>query len=245
VVDRRARGAGSTPGRRQRSDAERNRSSLLTSAQTLYAEQGIDVSLEQIARQAGVGIGTLYRHFPRGKEQLVAEALVGQVGRYVDLAHRGRAASDPWQGFVVFVEEICKLQECDLGLGDILAMTLPAGAPVERLRRQANDLAIEIIDRAKAAGKLRQDFVAEDLLLLLVSNAAVVQVTRTDAPAASRRLVTLFLAAVRSRRSADPLARPPSSAQMRRAMARLASDHGCAGAAERLSQTQPAVHRPG
>src|SRR5437764_7171008 len=93
--------------RRPRADAERNRAAVLAAAQRLYAEQGVGVSLEEVARRAGVGIGTLYRHFPRGKEQLVAEALAGQAARCVAAAQRGLAARDPWRGFAGFVEEIC------------------------------------------------------------------------------------------------------------------------------------------
>ena len=69
---------------------------------------------------------------------------------------------------------------------------------------------------------------AEDLLLLLIANAAVVQVTRHDAPQASRRMVDLFLAAVSTARAGPPRADPPSPEQMRQAMTRLASSRGCA-----------------
>ena len=62
------------------------------------------------------------------------------------------------------------------------------GEHVEQLRRQANDQVVELIERAKAAGQLREDFTGEDLLLLLIANAAVVQVTRADAPYAWRAL---------------------------------------------------------
>jgi AcrR family transcriptional regulator len=217
------------PARRPRADAERNRSAVLEAAQRLYADQGVDVSLEEIARRAGVGVGTLYRHFPRGKEQLVAEALVGQAARYGAVARRALATTDPWLGFVGFVREICAMQAGDLGLGDLLAMVLPASERAEQLRREANDLAIEIIDRAKGTGRLRADLVGEDLLLLLIAHAAVVQVTRHDAPAASSRLVALFLDAVSA--TGAPLPDPPSSEQMRRAMARLACSRGCAAAA--------------
>jgi AcrR family transcriptional regulator len=222
-------GAAARAARRPRADAERNRANLLDAAQRLYAEQGVGVSLEEVARQAGVGIGTLYRHFPRGKEQLVAEALAGQAARCVAAARRALAAGDAWQGFTGFVAEICALQAADLGLGDLLAMVLPAGGRAERLRREADGLVIGIIERAKATGRLRADLVAEDLLLLLIANAAVVRVTRRDAPRASRRMAALFLAAASTAGTGAPLAGPPSAEQMRRAMTRLASSRGCGG----------------
>src|SRR5438045_4859511 len=173
MTGRRRDGAAAARGaRRPRADAERNRATLLEAAQRLYAEQGVDVSLEEIARRAGLGIGTLYRHFPRGKEQLVAAALVGQAARYVAAARQAHAAGDPWRGFTGFVEDICAMQAGDLGLGDLLAMVLPAGERAEQLRREANDLVAEVIERAKATGRLRPDLVGEDLLLLLIANAA-------------------------------------------------------------------------
>ena len=214
--------------RRPRSDAARNRAALLAAAQALYAERGIDVSLEEIARSAGVGIGTLYRNFPRGKEQLVSEALIGQVSRYVEAAERARALPDPWDGFATFVADICTMQEGDAGFSDLLATVLPEDAEVEELRSRANAMAIELMDRAKAAGALRTEVVGEDLLLLLIANTAVLAVTREDAPAASRRVVALFLDAVRAKAPRTALPDPPSSEEMVRAMTRIAASRGCA-----------------
>ncbi len=216
--------------RRARSDAARNRAALLTAAQALYADRGIDVSLEAIARSAGVGIGTLYRNFPRGKEQLVSEALVEQVTRYVEAAQRALAIPDPWEGFASFITDICAMQEDHAGFSDLLATVLPADAAIEELRDQANTMAIELMDRAKAAGVLRPEVVGEDLLLLLVSNTAVLSVTRQDAPAASKRVVALFLDAVRTDGPATTLPDPPTSAQMYRAMTRMAATRGCTSA---------------
>ena len=115
-------------------------------------------------------------------------------------------------------------------------MTLSADEQVEELRRTANDLLITVIDRAKAAGALRQDFVGEDLVLLLIATAAVMHVTRADAPEAWRRFVALALDAFRSQASPPrtettltetTLPAPPSTAQMTRAMLRLARERGC------------------
>jgi hypothetical protein len=83
-------------------------------------------------------------------------------------------------------------------------MTLSADEQVEELRRTADELLITVIERAKAAGTLREDFVGEDLLLLLIATAAVMDVTRADAPAAWRRFVALALDSFCSRRSPRP-----------------------------------------
>jgi len=218
--------------RRTRWDAERNRRSLLRAARDAYATAGIDVPLEAIARSAGVGIATLYRHFPRGKEQLVAEALIEQAERYLKAALRALAQPDAWTGFVTFVEEICAMQARHAGLADLLAMVLPADEQVETIRQQAQDACVELIERAKATRKLREDVVGEDLLLVLTAHAAVVQVTRDAAPEAPPRIVALLLQAMASHETDAPLPPAPSTDQMRRAMARLASSRGCAASTD-------------
>ena len=213
------------PPRPLREDAVRNRAALLAAARDVFAEQGLGAPLEVIARRAGVGIATLYRRFPR-REQLVAEALLETVARYADAAEQALANPDPWSGFAGFVERICTLQTNDRGLSDLLSMSLPAGERAEELRRLANARAVELVDRAKSAGRLREDFVGEDLLFLLMANAAILHLTRRDAPDAWRRFVALMLDAF-ARRDAPLLPAPPSTDQMARAMARLAAERGC------------------
>jgi AcrR family transcriptional regulator len=220
--------------RRLRVDAERNRAALLDAAREVFAEQGLEAPLEEIALRAGVGIATLYRRFPT-RTQLVAAALVDKVTQYAEAAEQALAIPDPWAGFVSYVERICDLQADDRGLSDLLSMALPADEDIERLRRLANDRVAELIGRAKAAGRLREEFAGEDLLLLLVAHAAVVHVTGEDAPSAGRRFVALMFDAFGPRDGPSSLPMAPSRAQMRRAMVRLAGERGCGerGCAER------------
>ena len=211
--------------RRLRVDAERNRAALLAAAQEVFAEQGLEAPLEEIALRAGVGIATLYRRFPN-RGQLVAAALVSNFAQYAEAAERALAVPDPWAGFAGFIERICELQAADRGLSDLLSMALPGDERIELLRRLANDRVVELIERTKAAGRLREDFVGEDILLLLVAHGAVVDVTREDAPNARRRFVALMLDAFQ-RRDGAALPAAPTTAQMTRAMFRLAGERGC------------------
>jgi AcrR family transcriptional regulator len=217
------------PERRLRADAARNRDAIVAVARDVFAEQGLEAPLEVIAARAGVGIATLYRRFPT-REKLVAAALVDKVAEYVDAARQALAVPDPWAGFAGCVERICELQAGDRGLSDLLSMTLSADEQVEQFRRTANDLLITVIDRAKAQGTLREDFVGEDLVLLLIATSAVMHVTRVDAPDAWRRFVALALDAF-GRPGVPQLPEPPSTAQMTRAMLRLARERGCGGRA--------------
>jgi AcrR family transcriptional regulator len=210
-----------------RADAARNRAAIVSVARDVFAEQGLEAPLELIAARAGVGIATLYRRFPT-REKLVAAALVEKVAEYAEAARQALAAGDPWAGFAGCVERICELQAGDRGLSDLLCMTLAADEQVEQFRRTANDLLIIVIERAKAEGTLREDFAGEDLVLLLIGTAAVMDVTRQDAPDAWRRFVALALDGFRSRASSR-LPEPPSTAQMTRGMVRLACERGCTG----------------
>jgi AcrR family transcriptional regulator len=230
AADRAESIGGALQGRSLRSDAARNRDAIVAVARDVFAEHGLEAPLEAIAARAGVGIATLYRRFPT-REKLVAAALVQKVAEYTDAARQALAAPDPWGGFAGFVERICELQAGDRGLSDLLSMTLSADEQVEELRHTANELLITVIDRAKAAGTLREDFVGEDLVLLLIATAAVMHVTRADAPEAWRRFVALALDSFSGRaapaRPGSRLPDPPSTAQLTQAMARLARERGC------------------
>jgi len=223
--------------RRLRADAERNRAAILAAAREIFAEQGVEAPLEEIAVRAGVGIATLYRRFP-AREHLVAAALVEKVAAYAEAAEQALADPDPWSGFASYVWQICELQADDRGLADLLSMALPAGEQVEQIRARAHGTVTELVERAKAAGTLRADFLDEDLLILLIANAGVVHVTRADAPDAWRRFVALALDAFRVPGSppagAPPglvLPPPPPAEQMALAMVRFARERGCGSGA--------------
>jgi AcrR family transcriptional regulator len=211
---------------RLRADATRNRDAILAAAKEIFAERGIEASLEEIAARARVGIATLYRRFP-SRQHLVAAALAEKVAKYVEAAEAALAIGDPWAGFCSYVRTICELQAGDRGLADLLSMTLPADEHMEGLRRRAHDHVATLIERAQAAGRLRDDFVSEDLLILLIANAALVHVTRTEAPAASQRLVALALDAFGRTDGPSSLPPPPSTAEMSSAMCGLARERGC------------------
>jgi AcrR family transcriptional regulator len=219
--------------RRLRADAARNRAAIVAAAREVFAEQGLEAPLEEIALRAGVGIATLYRRFP-AREQLVAAALIEKVTQYADAAADALAADDPWTGFVGYVHRVCELQAGDRGLSDLLSMALAADEHIEQLRAAANAQVVELVERAKAAGKLREDFVGEDLLLLLIASAAVGQIMHAECPDAWRRFVALVLDALQ-RRDAPTLPPPPSSAQMYEAMRRLAGERGCGKGREAAS----------
>ncbi|MEY9964789.1 AcrR family transcriptional regulator [Streptacidiphilus sp. MAP12-16] len=216
------------PGRALRADAMRNRQRVAEAARAVFAEQGLDVPLEEIADRAGVGIATLYRRFPT-REELVMAAFEAKLAEYVAVAEEALQAADPWAGFSGYVERICAMQAADRGFTDVVTMALSTSEQAERLREQAHQAVTELIRRAQEVGRLRADFVPEDLLLVLMANAGVVHATRDAAPHAWRRLVAYLLEAFAADRT-GPLPAAPTAAQARRAMIGNATAKGiCAG----------------
>jgi AcrR family transcriptional regulator len=202
-----------------RVDAERNRARIMDAAQTAFAERGLYVPLEDVADDAGVGIATLYRRFPT-RDDLIAACFERRVAEYARIAEEALAALDGWSGFTTYVERICAMQAADRGLKDVLTRTFPRARALEAHRARGYELSVRVIDRAKAEGSLRPDFVPEDLVLLFMANAGVVQATGEAAPDAWRRSLAFTLDGLRTE-GASPLPPPPSPRQMIRAMRRL------------------------
>lgn len=204
-----------------RSDAERNRGRIVDAARAAFAEGGLEVALEDVAARAGVGIGTLYRRFPT-REDLIAACFERRLADYALAAQEALDAPDGWTGFCSYVERICAMQAADRGLKDVLTRTFPNARALEANRARGFELFLQVVERAKAEGRLRADFVPEDHVLLLMGNAGVVQGAGDAAPEAWRRYVALMLDGLRSE-CATPLPPPPSARQILRAMLRLSA----------------------
>ncbi|MEX5712502.1 helix-turn-helix domain-containing protein [Parafrankia sp. FMc6] len=181
-----------------RADAERNRTAILAAAQQVFAERGLNVPLDEIARRAGVGEATLHRRFP-DRALLIAGAFTDKMAAYADAAAEALTHDDPWEGFCAYVRRVCAMQSGDRGFADVLTVTFAAVNPVveqlENHRSAAYRNWLTLIRNAKAAGGLRADFHAEDLVLLLMANAGVVAATADSAPDAWQRLVEYALQA--------------------------------------------------
>jgi AcrR family transcriptional regulator len=201
-----------------RADAARNREAIIAAARAVFAEQGLGAPLDEIARRAGVGNATLYRRFPT-REELVQAALLGPMVEYVAAAEDGLADPDPWAGFRDYVLRLCQLQARDRGLADLLVTTIRTPSDeLEQLRRTAFDLTRQLIERAQEAGELRADFRHQDLPLLLMANAGLVQRTHAAAPDSWRRVAAFLLDGLQAR-AATPAPPPPSERAVLRVMA--------------------------
>jgi AcrR family transcriptional regulator len=202
-----------------RADAERNRCRIVAAARQVFAEQGLDAPMNEVARRAEVGIATLYRRFPT-REDLITGVFAEKMNAYGDAIEQALADPDPWHGFCAYIQKVCAMQAEDHGFTEVLTSTFPTARSFEAKRNEAYRGFAELIARAKSAGRLRPDFSAEDLVLLLMANAGVIAATAGTAPDAWRRLVAYMTQAFAAEH-AEPLPPAPTGTSLLRAMRRL------------------------
>jgi AcrR family transcriptional regulator len=201
-----------------RADAARNRDAIIAAARAVFAQHGLGAPLDEIARRAGVGNATLYRRFPT-REELVQSALREPMTEYVAAAEEALADPDPWAGFRDYLLRLFQLQARDRGLADLLVTTTrTSDGELERLRGTAFALTKQLIARAQDAGELRADFRHQDLPLLLMANAGLVEHTQTAAPDSWRRVAAFLLDGLQAR-AATPAPPAPSERAVLRVMA--------------------------
>jgi len=206
------------PERPLRRDAARNRERILTAAQEVFSEQGLNAPIEDVARRAGVGVATLYRRFPT-RPELIACAFASKMQDYADATDQALAHDDAWEGFCWYVERVCQMQADDHGFTDVLTMTFPMSPEFQEINDRVFLRFATLVKRAKASGRLRKDFTTEDLPLILMANAGVIGGTGLAAPDAWRRLVALVLQALEAP-ARGPLPAGPTPEEMYAAMQR-------------------------
>ena len=220
--------------RGQRSDARRNREALTRAARAAFAAHGLDAALEQVARDAGVSIGTLYRHFPT-RVDLVQAVFTDRLENLLATAERAAALPDAWAGFRLYLEAHCQLQAEDRGFDDLAGIRLPNSSCIDAIQERILHLGVGIVEDAQRQGALRTDVTAEDLAFVIWSQGRVAQATRGIAPRAWRRHLHLILDAFRPDR-ASPLTEPPLTRdELYQAMVRLGGSGPC-GNSEQTSR---------
>jgi AcrR family transcriptional regulator len=156
-----------------RADAARNRARLLQVAYDTFAAEGLAVPIDEIARRAGVGAGTVYRHFPT-KESLYRAIVADRVQRIVDTAHDLLAADDPGQALHTFLTVMVEESATDQGMVDALAgigFDIARAAPDAELSFMT--ALGELLARAQQAGTVRPDIDVHDVKTLLVGCQAM------------------------------------------------------------------------
>jgi AcrR family transcriptional regulator len=188
-----------------RKDAQRNRERLVEAARAVFAERGLDVALEEVARRAGVSIGTLYNRFPT-RADLVAAVFADRAETVVQIAEHALRMDDAWAGFVHFVEQVCRMQAADRGFNDLSARSIPQAAPTPNHLR-GYELMTEVVDRARRSGGLRPDFVLSDMAFVTWAITRTIEATADENAEAWRRHLGLILDGLRAP-AAHPLPVP-------------------------------------
>jgi AcrR family transcriptional regulator len=199
-----------------RSDARRNRERIVSSARVLFATAGLETSVEDVTRHAGVGMGTLYRHFAT-KEELIDAVLEDALGEFVALAEAALDEPDPWAAFATFFEQAIAMHAANRCLKDVVATRAHGLNRAAAMRRRLRPLLVRLLERAQADGSLRADLSPEDVSLLMWGADGVIESGSAVAPEVWRRYLGFMLDGLRSA-AATPQTQPPlTRAQVDRA----------------------------
>lgn len=190
-----------------RRDAARNRSELLAAAGRAFVERGVDASLEQIAQDAGVAVGTLYRHFPT-RADLVVAVYEDKIGAFLARRDELLAREDAWDAFRTYLDTICDIQAHDRGFSDFLSMRFPASEQTEDLQDRICLMTNDVLGHAQARGAVRGDVASGDVVALIWANSRILDATLPVAPDTWRRHLHLMLTGFRAG-DHDPLPAPP------------------------------------
>jgi len=202
-------GGDARPRRRLRADAEANLDRVIDAAEAVFAEHGLEVSIEVVARRAGVGLGTIYRRFAN-KDALIAELVTRLLSDVVAIAEQH--LNDPGgAGLVNYLEEVGELLATNRGCLARLWSVPETEDLVARSRR----LQGELLDHAKSHGVVRDDLTKEDVAVALWSVHGVLDVTRGHREQAWRRHLQLLIAGLTAH-GATVTAPPLTAAQMTR-----------------------------
>jgi AcrR family transcriptional regulator len=181
-----------------RADAQRNRERILAAAREVFGAHGADAQMDDVARVAGVGVGTVYRHFPT-KGALIGELLATKFRHHAEIARKWAALDDGWEALEGFLRETFRSIAADATLQQRVSWVddseILAIAEVER--RVVTGVLDEIIRRAQAQGTVREDFSVDDIPAVMCAVGAVMA-AESRMPMHADRFVQLILDGLRA-----------------------------------------------
>ncbi|GAA4833427.1 helix-turn-helix domain-containing protein [Kitasatospora terrestris] len=191
-----------------RRDARRSRELLLDAARQVFADRGLDAPLDVIARRAGVGNATLYRHFPT--RAALVDAVFGDLLAATEAAgEQARAAEDAWQGLTHYLHHVFATLAADRGTNDLMTTHLPDSAALQAVHEHNRQTVGLLLGRSRDQGSVRADLTTEDLLLALAAlGRTVPALAGAVGPDAWRRPLALFLDGLRPSPAHPPLPAP-------------------------------------
>jgi AcrR family transcriptional regulator len=190
-----------------RRDAERNRERILAAARVVFAERGLSGSHDDIAREAGVGVGTVYRRFP-DKEQLIDALFDARIEQIADVARAAADHPDPWEALVGYLVRMQEVQSKDRALKEILLGGARGTERAVAARSLIAPIAAQVLQRAKDAGVVRGDIELTDLPLIQLAVGKIAESTRDVAPDVWRRMMTVVVDGLRAECARSELVSP-------------------------------------
>src|SRR3954466_487226 len=158
-----------------RADARRNREAVIVAAKKLFADQGLDAQIPDVAKAAKVGVGTVYRHFPT-KDQLIVALAAERFERLPEKASESLEAEDPWEGICDFIRFSAQIQADDRGLCEVMGSRPEVMDAAARAAGLA-ELCERLVKRAQRSGELRRDLVWEDIPMIACGLGRITQAT--------------------------------------------------------------------
>jgi len=194
-----------------RADAERNRQAIICAAEKVFALEGTGVTLEHIAGEAGVGVGTIYRRFQTIGD-LVAVVFEEKMMRYAERTEQAaeRARTAPWEAFRDYVWFILEQQANDIAFSDVILSPRRGSEPFRQQTRRALRASVQLVERVRQTGAIRPDFDHSDLYILMQANAGLVKGTQRSAPESWKRFGDYMLQGFRRSAPGEGLT-PPST----------------------------------
>jgi AcrR family transcriptional regulator len=150
-----------------RADARRNREAVIAAAKKLFADEGLDAQMPDVAKVAKVGVGTVYRHFPT-KEALIAALAAERFERLAEKARESIEAEDPWEGLCDFIRFSAQIQADDRGLCEVMG-SRPEVMSASAYAVGLDELCDQLVKRAQRSGDLRKDLDWEDIPMIACS----------------------------------------------------------------------------
>jgi AcrR family transcriptional regulator len=167
-----------------RADARRNRERVIEAARGCFAEYGLEAQMDDIADTAGVGVGTVYRHFPT-KEALVGAIAEDRFRRLAEYAREALEESDPWKAFSDLMWRGARLQAEDRSVAQVMASQPGAMSKAANERSDLYESTSALIRRAQKAGVLRKDVVTDDVPVIMCGLGRIIEGAGGDGPPAS------------------------------------------------------------
>jgi AcrR family transcriptional regulator len=181
-----------------RADARRNRERIIEAAKQVFSEQGIDAQMDDVAQRAGVGVGTVYRHFAN-KDVLLGELVRAKFESFTVRARDALAEDDAWEALCGLLRTNAELMAQDVGLQDTLRHASGAYDYAEPARLELEQVTDKLIKRAQREGKLRKDFRVEELGMLMGGLCASMASTGYPVPFDWRRHLEIMLDGLRAK----------------------------------------------